>query len=238
MGESSSVQSSLSPRNALKLAKYHLDNARKTTDPDLVAMLYKDSRAALSQMDQPTLDTLLSSDCSQDPSLREEIAFVLAELDGMLASLRQPDMAQQTHAEARNPSTEPTPSQNAITHEGPVVLRDVFGENKRSPAIEFKPPGCGERLSSTSQLAYYLGILQTWRLLPGNISDPSLCNWLQNINKNEDEIDRIMALAVDVITAFLHEGFHDIKLTTEALRLASVVDKNLYRHLLAQLASE
>ncbi|KAG0221419.1 hypothetical protein BGX31_009911 [Mortierella sp. GBA43] len=47
-----------------------------------------------------------------------------------------------------------------------------------------------------------------------------------------------MALAVDVITAFLHEGFHDIKLTTEALRLASVVDKNLYRHLLAQLASE
>ncbi|KAI8353506.1 hypothetical protein B0O80DRAFT_426906 [Mortierella sp. GBAus27b] len=100
---SSSVHGNLSPRAALKLAKSQLDNARKTTDPELAEILYNESRAALSRMEHPTLNTLLSSDCSQDPSLREEITFVLAELDDMLASLKQPDTAQQNHAKARNP---------------------------------------------------------------------------------------------------------------------------------------
>ncbi|KAI8353512.1 hypothetical protein B0O80DRAFT_426911 [Mortierella sp. GBAus27b] len=97
---SSSVHGNLSPQNALKLAKNHLENARRTTDPELAAILYNESRAALSRMEHPTLDTLLSSDCIQDPSLRDEITFVLAELDTMLACLRQSNVTQESCAEA------------------------------------------------------------------------------------------------------------------------------------------
>jgi hypothetical protein len=99
---SSSVQGSLSPQNALKLAKNQLENARKTTDPDLAAILYNESRAALSRMNQPTLEAFLSSDCSQDPSLRGEITFVLAELDEMLASLKQSSATQEVHTETED----------------------------------------------------------------------------------------------------------------------------------------
>ncbi|KAG0231962.1 hypothetical protein BGX31_005319 [Mortierella sp. GBA43] len=241
---SSSVQGSLSPQNALKLAKNQLENARKTTDPDLAAILYNESRAALSRMNQPTLEAFLSSDCSQDPSLREEITFVLANLDEMLASLKQSSATQEVHAETGDSSsvhsttTESMTFQNAVATDGAAALQHIFAENKRPPAIEFKLLGCGERLSGTPQLAYYLGLLQAWRSSPDDILDPSSRNWLQAVDKNEDEINRITALGMDVITTFIHEGVSDVKLTTEVLRLASVVDKNLYRHLFGQLSNE
>ncbi|KAI8353499.1 hypothetical protein B0O80DRAFT_426899 [Mortierella sp. GBAus27b] len=94
-----SVHGNLPPRSALKLAKSQLDNARRTTDPELAAMLYNESKAALSRMEHPTLGDLLSSDYSQDPSLREEINLMLAELDEMLVSLRQSNTTTETRVE-------------------------------------------------------------------------------------------------------------------------------------------
>ncbi|KAI8353493.1 hypothetical protein B0O80DRAFT_426893 [Mortierella sp. GBAus27b] len=94
---SSSVQGGLSPQKALKLSKIHLENAHKAADPELTAMFYNEARAALSRMEQPSLDTLLSSDSSQDQSLREEIIYVLNELNDMMATLKQPDTIQADH---------------------------------------------------------------------------------------------------------------------------------------------
>ena len=99
---SSSVQGDLSPQNALKLAKSHLENARRTTDQELSAIFYNEARAALSRMEQPTLETLLNSDSSQDQSLREEITYVLNELNEMMNSLKQLDETKTGHTAAED----------------------------------------------------------------------------------------------------------------------------------------
>ncbi|KAI8353495.1 hypothetical protein B0O80DRAFT_426895 [Mortierella sp. GBAus27b] len=203
---SSSVHGGLSPQSALKLAKHHLENANKTADPELAAILYNESRAALSRMTQPTLEALLSTDSSQDLSLREEITFVLAELDEMLARLRQSD----------------------TTHEATDDLR-------QPPALEFKLPECGERISDIPQLAYCLGLLKAWRSSPDSILDPTARNWLHAIDKDKVEVDRIMAVATDVITTFTSEGIKEIDFVEEAARLAPVVEKPVYRYLLREV---
>lgn len=87
----------LPPQYALKIAKSHLENARRTTDPELVAIFYNEARAALSRMEQPTFETLPTSDSSLDQSLREEITFVTSELNEMLNSLSREDGTQATH---------------------------------------------------------------------------------------------------------------------------------------------
>ncbi|KAI8353494.1 hypothetical protein B0O80DRAFT_426894 [Mortierella sp. GBAus27b] len=99
LSSSSSAREGLSPQNALKLVKLHIKNAHKATDPELSVMFCNEARAALSRMEQPTLEALLSSDSSQDQSLQEAIRYVLSELDEILAGLRRPDM-KADHTEA------------------------------------------------------------------------------------------------------------------------------------------
>lgn len=87
----SSVYGNLSPQYALKLAKSHLENARRTTNPELVAVFYNEARAAVSQVERPTSNNL-------DQSLREEITQITSEVDKMLSSLIQEDGTQAAHS--------------------------------------------------------------------------------------------------------------------------------------------
>ncbi|KAI8353491.1 hypothetical protein B0O80DRAFT_487605, partial [Mortierella sp. GBAus27b] len=211
-GSSLSVRGDLSPQIALKLAKSHLESAHKSSDSELAAALYNEARAVLSRMEQPTLD--------QDQSLRDEITYVLAELDGMLASLRQPDSAQVVHTEAGDSSdAQTTTDDSPLAHDDlnvdDVSPRHIFVEDKRPPAIEIKLPECGTRLVDTPQLAYCLGLLQAWHTSPGEILGPALRNWLQATVKNEEEVDRFKILATDVIAAFVREGTRNPKLISE-----------------------
>jgi hypothetical protein len=89
---SSSVHGDLSPQNALKLAKAHLENAQRTDDPELAALLYNEARAALSRMKQPALEVLLSSGSNLDQYLSGEITYVVSALDQMLNGLKQYDI--------------------------------------------------------------------------------------------------------------------------------------------------
>ncbi|KAG0222019.1 hypothetical protein BGX31_009410 [Mortierella sp. GBA43] len=207
-----SVHGNLPPRSALKLAKSQLDNARRTTDPELAAMLYNESKAALSRMEHPTLGDLLSSDYSQDPSLREEINLMLAELDEMLVSLRQSNTTTETRVE---------------TEAGELRYFLIV--------YKFILPESGERISDIPQLAYCLGVLRAWRSSPYVMLDPTARNWLHAMDKDKVEVDRIMAVATDVITSFTREGIKDIKFLEDAVRLAHVVEKPNYQYLLGQL---
>ncbi|KAG0220846.1 hypothetical protein BGX31_010461, partial [Mortierella sp. GBA43] len=239
---STSTRGDLSPQKALKLAKTHLENAHKATDPELATMFYNEARAALSRMEQPSMETLLSSNSSQDLSLREEITYVLKELDEIMVSLRQLDSIQQAHTvgdDLRNSdtptNTDSITSQSTNQVDPSVIPRQIFAVNKRPPAMEFKLPGCNERITDIPQLAYCLGLLQDWRSSPDGIWDPTARTWLCAIDKDKYEIDRLMALATDVITIFTRESIKDIEFLEEAVRLAPVVEKPVYRYLLGQV---
>jgi len=89
LGTPSSAHGKLSPQIALKLAKAHLENAHRASDPELAAIFYNEARAALSRMEQPTLEALLSSGSDLDQYLGDETQYVASELNEMLNSLEQ-----------------------------------------------------------------------------------------------------------------------------------------------------
>ncbi|KAI8353500.1 hypothetical protein B0O80DRAFT_487611, partial [Mortierella sp. GBAus27b] len=230
---SSSVHGKLSPQNALKIVKYHLDNARKTTDPDLAEMLYNESRAALSRMAHPTLEVLLNPDYTQNLSLKQEITSALTELDELLACLKPPCVTQENQTEAESLSNTQTddglhPSQSSVVVDTAVIPRHIFAVNRCPPAMKFRLPECGGHIANIPQLAYCLELLRTWRSSPDAILDPTARNWLQVIDQDKDEINRIKALAADVITTFTREGVKDIEFIEEVVRLAPVVEKPVY----------
>ncbi|KAF9362548.1 hypothetical protein BGX34_005939, partial [Mortierella sp. NVP85] len=243
---SSSAHGKLPPQNALKFAKSLLENAHRASDPELAAMYFNEARAALSRLEQPTLEALLSSNGDLDQYLRGETQYVASELSGMLNSLRlQSAQAMETIAENNELQStgddllhsddatvaDPQDLQRAES-DSTMISRRVFAENKRPPAARFTLPAHGQRLKDTPQLAYCLGLLQTWRSSPDSIRDPTALNWLHNIDANEDEMERLTTIATDVVFAL--NGINDSKLIAEVLYLAPVLEKAVYRYLFGQ----
>ncbi|KAF9991856.1 hypothetical protein BGZ65_013019, partial [Modicella reniformis] len=72
----------------------------------------------------------------------------------------------------------------------------IFPENVRPPVMEFKLPEPDERLTSTPQLACCLGLLNI-SLSPGDKMEPTVRSWLQIIEKDTDEQERLKALVMD-----------------------------------------
>ncbi|KAK3824840.1 MAG: WD40-repeat-containing domain protein [Benniella sp.] len=249
LGMSSPAHGQLSPQIALKLSKAHLENARRTSDPELAAIFYNEARVALSRMDQPTLEALLGSGSDLDQYLHEETQYVTSDLNEMLNSLRVQSV------QAMERMTESTDSTDGnLIHsddsifacsqdlqraesEATMIPCYIFAENKRPPAAQFTLPAHGERLKDTPQLAYCLGLLQTWRSSPDSILDPAALNWLHSTDTNEDEVERLTILATDVILAFTLNGIYDAKFIAEVVCLAPVLEKAIYRHLLGQFCS-
>ncbi|KAG0207635.1 hypothetical protein BGX31_002535, partial [Mortierella sp. GBA43] len=95
-----------------------------------------------------------------------------------------------------------------------VVAAHIFQENVRPPAIQHKLPQPDERLSSTPQLVCCLGLLQASHS-PDNILEPAAQEWLQAIEKDADEQERLHALSNDVIRAYMKDELKDAKAVAE-----------------------
>ena len=111
-----------------------------------------------------------------------------------------------------------------------------FPRNVRPPAIPFIPPEPDARLSDTRQLAYCLGLLQA-DIEPDDVLDPATRSWLLTTKNEQDEQERLKTLATDVIRAFKRDEFKDTKSVTEVVLLASVLEKDDFRHLVKEFYS-
>jgi hypothetical protein len=114
------------------------------------------------------------------------------------------------------------------------IPQAVFAKNIRPPAMEFKLPKADERLSTTSQLAACLSLLKHSQLL-GDMLEPSARKWLQAVEKDTDEQERLKALTTDLIRAFQREEIKDDRAVTEVVCLAPVLDKSDFQYLLREL---
>ncbi|KAF9996965.1 hypothetical protein BGZ65_007459 [Modicella reniformis] len=97
LGNSSSDNVALSPEKGLRLATSHLENARRTTDPELALMICNEARIALSRIERSTLEALLRTDSNQDQTVCGEAAYVVSELDKMLTTLGSQERTQASH---------------------------------------------------------------------------------------------------------------------------------------------
>ncbi|KAK3806074.1 MAG: hypothetical protein J3Q66DRAFT_422177 [Benniella sp.] len=114
------------------------------------------------------------------------------------------------------------------------ILQGIFPKNVRPPAMETKLPKADERLSTTPQLATCLSLLKHSQLL-GDMLEPPARKWLQTIEKDTDEQERLKILATNVVRAFQREEIKDNKVVAEVVCLASVLEKSDFQYLLGEL---
>jgi len=132
------------------------------------------------------------------------------------------------------PSTSRAPEQQKQDRHIVKMPQSIFAKNIRPPAMETKLPKADERLSTTPQLAASLSLLKHSQLLD-DILDPSARKWLQAIEKDTDEQDRLQILATNVIRAFQREEIKDDKAVAEVVCLAPVLEKSDFQYLLKEL---
>jgi hypothetical protein len=97
-------------------------------------------------------------------------------------------------------------------------------------------PEADERLNSTSQLAYCLGLLKAAQS-PDITFESTALKWLKTIKKDTDEKDRLHTMASDVIRAFKRNEIKDSKAIAEVACLAPVLSKDAFHDLLRELYS-
>ena len=112
-----------------------------------------------------------------------------------------------------------------------TVPSHIFAEDVRPSTVAVKLPEPDERLANTSLLACCLGLLNNSRKLK-DVLEPVARDWLQVVENDEDEIERLKNLATDVIRTFKKEEIKDAKSVAEVVCLAPVIKRDLFRDLL------
>ena len=123
------------------------------------------------------------------------------------------------------------PTKNKKPNDTATVPAHIFAENVRPPMVVAKLPEPDERLISTPQLACCLGLLSDSHELD-DILEPIARNWLQVVENDEDEHERLKILSLDVIRTFKKEEIKDAKAVAEVVCLAPVIERDIFRDLL------
>ena len=112
----------------------------------------------------------------------------------------------------------------------------IFAENILPPTVVMKLPEPDERLNNTPQLVCCLGLLKVAHS-PGIKFEPTALEWMQAVEKDTEEQERLHGIAIDVIRAFKREEIKDAKVIAEVACLAPVLDREMFHDLLRELYS-
>jgi len=112
-----------------------------------------------------------------------------------------------------------------------TIPSHIFAENVRSVTAAVKLPEPDERLANTPLLACCLGLLNNSHELE-EFLEPVARDWLQVVENDEDEPERLKILATDVIRTFKKEEIKDAKAVAEVVCLAPAIERDLLRDLL------
>ncbi|KAF9345969.1 hypothetical protein BGX26_002555, partial [Mortierella sp. AD094] len=171
----------------------------------------------------------------EDRALRNGIATAYFEHGEQLVSLGYRELAQTSYMKAEKWGKGSSPAVSSTTDSAGCdiarVPEDIFPDNMRQPAIEYKLPDADERLGDTSQLAYCLSFLQVTPL-PDEVFEPAVANWMRSTEKNAEEKERLRTLATDLIRAFTRDELKDAKTVAEVVCLGPVLEKDDFQHLL------
>ncbi|KAI8345465.1 hypothetical protein B0O80DRAFT_504373 [Mortierella sp. GBAus27b] len=244
---SSQPRENLSVQQSLRLANFFLDGAGKEQDRDIALALCRETETTLLQAKK-------SAKHSDDQTVRQGIAFAYI---GTRNSHQQSKAhtfgygvrfkVQEANHTVIGPLTTPalahlresflsyhlalrkSANKEATSHSSP----HIFSENMRPTTVAEKLPEPDERLVSTPQLACCLALLKDSQSLD-SILEPVARNWLQVVENDDDEQERLKILAIDVIRTFKKEEIKDAKAVSEVVCLAPALEKDPFRDLLME----
>jgi len=109
--------------------------------------------------------------------------------------------------------------------------RQVFVQNTQPPTIVVGLPEAGERLNSTPQLVYCIGLLQSQHSGDDSL-DATTRDWLQITLNNTDEYERLRDLVTGVIREFKRDEIKDAMTIAEVSYLVPVLERDAFRDLI------
>ncbi|KAF8928443.1 hypothetical protein BGZ58_009656 [Dissophora ornata] len=250
-----SSRASLSSQKTLELFWFHLENARKSKDPEIAFVLCDYAEATLSQMKKVARKSH-SSQNPADRSLRDEIAAAYNEHGKVLGSLGHHDLAQASYKRAKkwgyvqDVDRQPNSSRPisitssifriiqppAVTQGIPetdilLTTQDIFDLDATLPVAKYNLPEADERITSTPHLAYCLGLLPSPSLSSKAFDDAERA-WSQAKAKDPDEQERLRTLATDLVAEFIKDELKQETTVAEVLCLAPVIEQAHFRRLL------
>ncbi|KAF9349625.1 hypothetical protein BGX34_001685 [Mortierella sp. NVP85] len=228
----------LSLQHALDLAKIYLENASKAQHSDIALVLCHDTELALSQAKS-------AAKCIEDQSVRKDIAKAYIGLGRELDNRGRTNEAQKSYKKAEKwgvnvldqdqgdptHTTVPSEKKRKQVNQTATIPQHIFAENIIPPSLVTKLPGIDERLSGTPQLACCLSLLKASHSLD-SILEPVARSWIQTVEKDVDERERLKLLSLDVIRNYKRDEFKDASVVAEVVYLAPVLDKDAFRDLL------
>ncbi|KAG0294426.1 hypothetical protein BGZ98_001774, partial [Dissophora globulifera] len=224
----------LSPQQTLELANLHLENARKTKDPEISLVLCHDAEAALSRIKRVAKKSLKTPLSVEDQALRDGFAAAYFEHGSLLEQLDHIEMAKVSYRNAEkmglvqginhplfhssqlgkskemssfsvtNHSPTPIGRTDPQVHGLAHVPPSIFSQDVAPAAAKYHLPRAGARLESTPQLAYCLGLLPT---SPASVKmlDEAEQAWSLAKADDEDEQDRLRTVVTDLTKAFIND---------------------------------
>ncbi|KAK3821645.1 MAG: hypothetical protein J3Q66DRAFT_427092 [Benniella sp.] len=231
----SSPRRSLSPQHVLDLANIYLENASKAQHPDIAIVLCYDTEVALIQAKK-------AAKRSKDQDVLHRIATAYMELGRELDNRGRSSEARESFKKAEKggvvgPSLEassttvPSETKQKRGNLTAAIPQNIFTENINPPSIVTKFPKVDGRLLNTPQLACCLGLLKASNSLD-NTLEPIARSWLQAVERDEDEIERLKVLSLEVIRAYKRDEIKDAKVVAEMVSLTPVLEKDMFRDLL------
>ncbi|KAG0227774.1 hypothetical protein BGX31_006852 [Mortierella sp. GBA43] len=122
-----------------------------------------------------------------------------------------------------------------LQHEAQASYKKAKKWGVRPPTIDIQLPEEDSRLVSTPQLACRLSLLQDSNSLDDIQEEPDVRAWLQVVQNDTDEQERLKTLATDVVRAFKRDEIKGPMVVAEIVCLAPVLDKDDFRYLLMEL---
>ncbi|KAG0220789.1 hypothetical protein BGX31_010532, partial [Mortierella sp. GBA43] len=216
-----SLLGTLSLQQALELTNVYLENAYKMKDPRIALVLCHNAEVALSQAKKANKKYKALPDDTECQSLYQGVAMAFIDLGKYLerrgtvgTSIGTPPRA----TEEQDSGSMCLPPVPKIKQQPRVatVPDHIFPENMRPPSVQFKLPQPDERLNNTPQLVCCLSLLKASHS-PDSILDQTVQSWLQAIEKDSDEQERLYTLSIEVIRAFKRDEFKDAKAVAEVV---------------------
>ncbi|KAK3807653.1 MAG: quinon protein alcohol dehydrogenase-like superfamily [Benniella sp.] len=223
----SSPLGNLSLQHALDLTNIYLENASKAQHSDIALVLCHDAEVALSQAKK-------SAKRIKDQAMLHGIATAYIGLGRELDNRGRTSEAQESYKKAEKwgptlPAERKIKQGNFIA----TIPQHIFAENIPPPSIVTKLPDIDARLTSTPQLACCLSLLKASHSLD-DVLEPIARTWIQAVEKDEDEKERLKVLSLDVIRAYKRDELKDAKVVAEVVYLAPVLEKDMFRDLLKE----
>ncbi|KAG0318345.1 hypothetical protein BGZ99_005724, partial [Dissophora globulifera] len=258
----SSPHDTLSPKQALKLANLHLENARKfEEDSEIALALCNDAVAALSRMRTVAKKNLKIPQSAEDQALRNGIATAYFEHGSLLEHLDDIKMANISYKKAEKwgyvqrskqpPSNSYRPSKIketsslSATHLSPsplsstgVQVRDLahipptIFSQDVAPAVAKYPLPKAGARLESAPQLAYCLALLHSPSIPAKPVNEAELVWTQSKADDEDELDRLQTLATDMTRAFINDELKSPSTVAEVVCLAPVLDQEQFRRLL------